>query len=103
MRRFELHRDQDTSGVSGTGVVAQGIEFTDGTCALRWLSEHRSTALYDSTRDIELIHGHGGLTRLVWLDRLPRVLAKHQATGDEQYLRSPGRRQDIIRRLEVDR
>src|SRR4051794_16547249 len=35
--RFELHRDQDISGVSGVGVVAEGVAFTDGTVALRWL------------------------------------------------------------------
>jgi len=68
MRRFELHRDQDVSGVSGTGLVAQGVQFDDGTCALRWLGEHHSTAVYDDAVDIELIHGHGGATRMVWLD-----------------------------------
>lgn len=68
MRRFELHRDQDLTGVSGVGLVAQGVAFDDGTCALRWISEHRSTAVYDSAGDIELIHGHGGLTRLTWID-----------------------------------
>ncbi len=71
MRRFELHRDIDTSGVSGVGVVAQGAEFDDGTCALHWLSARTSTALYHSVLDIELIHGHGGLTRLVWTDPPP--------------------------------
>lgn len=68
MRRFELHRDEDPSGVSGIGVVAQGVRFDDGTCVLRWLSQHRSTALYASAKHIELIHGHQGRTRLVWLE-----------------------------------
>jgi hypothetical protein len=71
MRRFELHRDEDASGVSGTGIVAQGVQFDDGTCALRWLSQHSSTALYDNTVDLVVIHGHGGRTRLVWLDPIP--------------------------------
>lgn len=30
MRRFELHREEDVSGVSGTGVVAEGVAFSDG-------------------------------------------------------------------------
>lgn len=68
MRRFELHRDEDESGVSGTGVIAQGVCFTDGTCALRWLTATRSTGLYDSVDDLISIHGHAGMTRLVWLD-----------------------------------
>jgi hypothetical protein len=68
MRRFELHRYEDASGVSGTGVVAQGVQFDDGSCALHWLSQHASTAVYDSVADIEVIHGHGGLTRVAWID-----------------------------------
>lgn len=35
MNRFELVRDVDVTGISGTGVVAEGVEFSDGTVALR--------------------------------------------------------------------
>ena len=65
MKTFELHRLEDATGISGTGIVAQGVEFDDGTCALRWLTEHRSTALYVSMRDVEAIHGHAGKTKVV--------------------------------------
>lgn len=68
MRRFELHRDEDETGISGTGRIAQGIQFDDGTAALRWLTHVRSTGYYDSVDDLLKIHGHGGRTRLVWLD-----------------------------------
>lgn len=68
MRRFHFERDLDASGVSGTGRVAEGVTFTDGTVALRWLSEHTSTAIYGSVEDCESIHGHGGATRIVWDD-----------------------------------
>lgn len=66
MRLFELHRDEDESGVSGTGVVAEGVEFSDRHCALRWLSTLASTGLYDDVDVLMRIHGHGGKTRLVW-------------------------------------
>ena len=69
MHRFELHRDEDVSGVSGTGVVAEGVEFRDGHVALRWVvGRHPSTVLYDDVRAVTAVHGHGGLTRLVWVD-----------------------------------
>lgn len=68
MRRFELHRDVDESGVSGIGVVAEGVQFSDGRCAMRWLTETASTGLYDSISDVQTIHGHGGLTQIVWID-----------------------------------
>lgn len=67
-RRFTLVRDVDETGVSGTGVIVEGIEFTDGTVALRWLTATTSTAVYASMDDVEAIHGHGGKTRIVWLD-----------------------------------
>jgi hypothetical protein len=83
-RRFELHRDTDVSGVSGTGVVADGdwfpdpfeVRFPDGTClelpagwcVIRWRGECRSTVLWESVDDAMKVHGHHGSTRLVWLD-----------------------------------
>lgn len=67
-RRFELHRDADETGVSGTGVVASGLCWADGRAAIRWHTPLRSTTAYESMADVEAIHGHGGKTRIVWLD-----------------------------------
>lgn len=67
MRPFNLDRLEDESGVSGTGTVAQGVVFDDGTCAMRWLTNKASTAIYDSITDLEAIHGHGGKTKVVYL------------------------------------
>lgn len=68
MRTFTLQRTVDISGVSGTGVVAEGVEFSDGTAALRWRSGLASTAVYASVEDLVAIHGHHGATTVVWLD-----------------------------------
>jgi hypothetical protein len=62
---FELHRDEDETGVSGTGVIAWGVEFPDGTVALRWATEERSTSVWASIRGMESVHGHNGKTRVV--------------------------------------
>lgn len=67
MRTFELHRNHDVSGISGTGVVAEGVEFSDGTVVLRWIpGEHQSTVVWPSLDAVEAIHGHGGATEIVW-------------------------------------
>lgn len=63
IRTFVLVRDTDVSGVSGTGVVAEGVVFSDGRVALRWTSAYRSTAVYDSLEDAQAVHGHNGSTR----------------------------------------
>jgi hypothetical protein len=68
MRRFLLHRTSDATGMSGTGVVAEGVQFLDGNIAMHWLSTHTSTAIYADIIDVETIHGHHGDTTVVWLD-----------------------------------
>lgn len=83
MRRFTLVRDEDVSGVSGTGVVAEGVEFTNGKVVVRWLSERASTVVWDTLADAEAIHGHGGKTKVVWLDNTDNtsiVLSGYQRT-----------------------
>lgn len=63
-RRFELVRDEDETGISGTGVVAEGIEFSNGMCAMCWLTAMHSVAVYPNLRQLEAIHGHNGRTRV---------------------------------------
>jgi hypothetical protein len=71
VRTFKLWREKDESGIRGTGFVAEGIEFSDGRCAMRWLAgpknTHGSVCLYDSIDDLVAIHGHGGSTRVAYL------------------------------------
>lgn len=66
MRPFHLYRSDDFNGVSGTGYVAEGVQFTDGTVAVRWLTDTPSTNLYTSIEDVQKIHGHDGKTEVVW-------------------------------------
>lgn len=68
MRAFHLVRTADPSGVSGNGVVAEGVQFTSGKVALNWRSEVPSTELHDDIDDVRLVHGHGGATRIAWLE-----------------------------------
>ena len=67
-RRFVLIREVDETGVSGTGIVATGVQYGNTRCALTWLTEQRSTSFYASLEAVRLIHGHGGKTRVVWCD-----------------------------------
>ena len=48
-KRFKLIRDEDETGISGTGVVAFGVTFSDGVTVTHW-------------------NGHGGRTRIEWID-----------------------------------
>ena len=68
MRRFRLIRNEDESGVSGVGYVAEGVQFSDGTCAMHWTSVTSCTAIYHSHVELIHIHGHGGKTEIEWID-----------------------------------
>ncbi|MFF9215586.1 hypothetical protein [Streptomyces viridosporus] len=70
-RLFYLQRDHDVTGVSGTGRVANGVLWPDGTVTLRWVGDRPSTVHWDRLDDAEAIHGHGGATRIVWADEQP--------------------------------
>lgn len=73
VRRFLLVRDVDVTGVSGTGVVAEGVEFTDGVVAVRWRAAGEggvkpTTVIHDGITSVIVLHGHDGRTRVEWLD-----------------------------------
>ena len=70
-RRFVLMRDEDVTGVSGTGVVAEGVHWTEAdVVALRWTSAWPTSVVFHERgiSSVEAVHGHGGKTRIVWLD-----------------------------------
>jgi hypothetical protein len=103
-RRFQLLRHTDISGVSGTGVVADGVLWPDGTASLRWKGERPSTVHWDRIADAEAVHGHGGATEIVWLDE-----GDDYPGPTEQYARGwievQGKYREAletIRRLEVE-
>jgi hypothetical protein len=68
MRRFILNHQEDVTGVSGTGEVAEGVEFTDGTVVVRWRGTHATTTVHASFASVEAIHLHAGRTTVNWLE-----------------------------------
>ena len=66
VRTFHLLRLEDESGVSGTGWVAEGAVFSNGWVALIWLTDTPSLNFYPSIEAVQSIHGHGGLTRVIF-------------------------------------
>ncbi len=56
--------------MSGVGVVAEGVEFTGGVVALRWISDWPTSVVFHDRgmAAVEAVHGHSGKTRIVWID-----------------------------------
>lgn len=68
IKHFYLKRNEDESGVSGTGVVARGVVLPSGHCVLEWLTFTSSIAIYKSINDVIEIHGHHGKTEVLMGD-----------------------------------
>lgn len=73
-RHFRLIRDVDVSDVSGTGHVADGVIFSDGEAAVHFLGKWPTTTPHpDGIESVQAIHGHGGATRIVYIDEVDKV------------------------------
>ncbi len=69
-RRFVLNRIEDESGVSGTGIIAEGVQFSNNKSIISWISDTPSVEVYDSVEEVERIHGHNGKTAIRWIDEI---------------------------------
>ena len=64
---YQLFRNEDVSGVSGTGAVADVVELSNGKVVVGWYINAAGVpglGIYDSIEDVRKIHGHQGRTVL---------------------------------------
>lgn len=85
---FVLRRFEDESGVSGTGDVAEGVVFTDGTVVMRWLTDKASTAIYNSMEELHAIHSHGHKTGVYYTGEVKTFPEKQAETKPLNILHS---------------
>ncbi len=70
--RFKLVRATDVTGISGTGDIAAGIEWPNGTVSLYWLKT-QTHGYYKSVEQVQHIHCYPDSSgvpnaRIEWLD-----------------------------------
>ncbi len=65
MKTFIMYRKNDISATHDANQANppdeaqfEGVVFSDGKCAIRWLTAKRSVAVWDSFDDMMAIHGH---------------------------------------------
>jgi len=73
MRRFTMRREFDVSGVSGTGIVLEGVHFSTGVVVIHWLTPppRGSISVFDDMEQFLSIHVRphpGNHTVLRWED-----------------------------------
>lgn len=63
LREYYLQRNEDFSGVSGTGIVAEGVVMPSGKCIHEWSQSYVvSHNIYPNVQSVQHIHGHEGRT-----------------------------------------
>lgn len=73
-KTFLMNRKKDETGVSGTGVILEGVLFHNGKVVVCWKTEHRphgaaSIGVYDSFDDFNEVHivtHPGNETEVLW-------------------------------------
>lgn len=66
IRTLFLKRNEDVSGVSGLGIVAVGVEFSNGQIVIQWNGNHPSIEIHPNLESLLFIHGHGGKTEVIF-------------------------------------
>lgn len=64
MRRFQLVGIKDE-----TDIFAEGVQFSNGQCALHWLTYVSVITLYPDLDTLLLVHKYGERVRLMWIDQ----------------------------------
>ena len=95
IKAFYLDREEDVSGVSGTGRVAEGIEFSNGKVVVHWPSDSPSTNHYENMKQMLKVHGHGGKLKVVKLFEEDDPDSEENATVDGN--RTPDRTDEAER------
>jgi hypothetical protein len=68
-RPFVLARHEDPGGISGIGVIAEGVQWTGGSAALHWMTDWETFVHWPGgVEEILAVHGHLGATVVRWLD-----------------------------------
>jgi hypothetical protein len=65
LKKFYLLRLEDVHSTSGTGVVAEGVIFGDGTGSYTGLTKHKTVTTFVKVKDVMDLHGHGGRTLMI--------------------------------------
>lgn len=82
-RLFELYRHTDVTGLSGTGVVAHGTQWPDGTVSLRWAGEWPSFSNWTDLETLLAVHGHQGATEAHFITGPDRVCRACGCSDDD--------------------
>ena len=71
MTVYRMVRENDKTGVSGTGTVAWIMDWPNSFVTIGWVTKpHFSVSTYPNMEAAEQLHGHGGATKFIQMWRV---------------------------------
>jgi hypothetical protein len=64
IRPFSLKRNEDETGISGTGMVAYGAVLPSGKVIIEWTTENKTIEMFKDIDEMIRLHGHEGKTQI---------------------------------------
>lgn len=92
-------RHEDETGVSGEGLVADVVEFPNGTCIYHWRGATPSMAIYPNIKQMEAVHGHGGKTEVVFYSEIEAPRNPVDLLRLCELDRAEGKREELARKV----
>ena len=65
---FKLKRFEDSTGISGTGYVAEGVEFSNGKVVMCWYGETSTIVFHENINSVIKINCSHSNSKIEWID-----------------------------------
>lgn len=72
MKLFVIKRIEDNTGLSGTGIVADGVEFDDGQVVLKWRGEISTIVIHKNLENVKKLSCSHSKSEIVFMIPLYR-------------------------------
>lgn len=66
MRTFKLFREIDPTGLAGTGIIAEGVEFTNKKVIMCWLTEPSTIVYHENIESVEKINCSHSKSKIIF-------------------------------------
>lgn len=63
---FKLSREEDTTGISGIGIVADGVLFENGKVVVCWRGKQQSIVVWDNLEEMKAVSCTHSKTKIIW-------------------------------------
>lgn len=77
LQQFYLLRTKDISGVSGCGIIAQGVIFSSNRCVVEWKMPFMTITIFSNIEELKMIHSHGGATKVIMGTPSKKLIEKY--------------------------